>query len=67
MTALTVQAIYEDGKLRPLQPLPLQEKESVLLQVIRHSVVQETAGMLQGLDLEVVREVAKGEEFSVFT
>lgn len=67
MTALTVCAIYEDGKLRPLQPLPLQEKESVLLQVIRHSVVQETAGMLQGLDPEVVREVAEGEEFSVFT
>jgi len=67
MTALTVYAIYEDGKLRPLQPLPLQEKESVLLQVIRHSVVQETAGMLQGLDPEVVREVAEGEEFSVFT
>jgi predicted DNA-binding antitoxin AbrB/MazE fold protein len=67
MTALTVHAIYEDGKLRPLQPLPLQEKESVLLQVIRHSVVQETAGMLQGLDPEVVREVAEGEEFSVFT
>ena len=67
MTALTVQAIYEDGKLRSLQPLPLQEKESVLLQVIRHSVVQETAGMLQGLDPEVVREVAEGEEFSVFT
>jgi predicted DNA-binding antitoxin AbrB/MazE fold protein len=67
MIALTVHAIYEDGKLRPLQPLPLQEKESVLLQVIRHSVVQETAGMLQGLDPEVVREVAEGEEFSVFT
>jgi predicted DNA-binding antitoxin AbrB/MazE fold protein len=67
MTALTVHAIYEDGKLRPLQPLPLQEKESVLLQVIRHSAVQETAGMLQGLDPEVVREVAEGEEFSVFT
>jgi predicted DNA-binding antitoxin AbrB/MazE fold protein len=67
MTALTVHAIYEDGKLRPLQPLPLQEKESVLLQVIRHSAVQETAGLLQGLDPEVVREVAEGEEFSVFT
>jgi predicted DNA-binding antitoxin AbrB/MazE fold protein len=67
MTALTVHAIYEDGKLRPLQPLPLQEKESVLLQVIRHSAVQEIAGMLQGLDPEMVREVAEGEEFSVFT
>jgi len=49
------------------KPLPLQEKESVLPQVIRHSAVQETAGILQGLDPEVVREVAEGEEFSVFT
>ena len=53
------------GKLRPLQPLPLQEQEQVLLQVIRESAVQETSGMLQGLDPEVVREVAEGEEFSV--
>jgi predicted DNA-binding antitoxin AbrB/MazE fold protein len=65
MAILTVRAIYEDGKLRPLQPLPLQEKESVLLQVIRRSAVEETAGLLQGLSPDVVREVAEGEEFSV--
>jgi predicted DNA-binding antitoxin AbrB/MazE fold protein len=65
MTVLTIHAIYEDGKLRPLQPLPLQEQEQVLLQVIRDSAVQETSGMLQGIDPEVVREVAEGEEFSV--
>jgi predicted DNA-binding antitoxin AbrB/MazE fold protein len=65
MSVLTIHAIYEEGKLRPLQPLPLQEQEQVLLQVIRESLVQETSGMLQGLDPEVVREVAEGEEFSV--
>jgi predicted DNA-binding antitoxin AbrB/MazE fold protein len=65
MSVLTIHAIYEEGKLRPLQPLPLQEQEQVLLQVIRESAVQETSGMLQGLDPEVVREVAEGEEFSV--
>jgi predicted DNA-binding antitoxin AbrB/MazE fold protein len=65
MAILTVRAIYEDGKLRPLPPLPLQEKESVLLQVIRRSAVEETAGLLQGLDPDVVQEVAEGEEFSV--
>ncbi len=65
MSVLTIHAIYEEGKLRPLQPLPLQEQEQVLLQVIRASSVQETSGMLQGLDPEVVREVAEGEEFSV--
>ena len=65
MSVLTIHAISEEGKLRPLQPLPLQEQEQVLLQVIRESAVQETSGMLQGLDPEVVREVAEGEEFSV--
>ena len=65
MSVLTIHAIYEEGKLRPLQPLPLQEQEQVLLQVIRESAVQETSGMLQGLDPQVVREVAEGEAFSV--
>ena len=65
MSVLTIHAIYEEGKLRPLQPLPLQEQEQVLLQVIRESAIQETSGMLQGLDPQVVREVAEGEAFSV--
>ena len=65
MSVLIIHAIYEEGKLLPLQPLPLQEQEQVLLQVIRESAVQETSGMLQGLDPQVVREVAEGKEFSV--
>jgi predicted DNA-binding antitoxin AbrB/MazE fold protein len=65
MATFTIRAIYEEGKLRPLEPLPLEEQESVLLQVIRQSAVQETAGILQGLAPEVVREVAEGDEFSV--
>ena len=65
METLTIYAIYEDGKLRPLTPLPCQEKEQVLLKVIRQSAVQETQGLLQGLDPEIVREVAESDEFSV--
>jgi predicted DNA-binding antitoxin AbrB/MazE fold protein len=65
MATFTIRAVYEDWKLRPLEPLPLQERESVLLQVIRRSAVQETAGLLQGLSPEVVREIAEGDEFSV--
>jgi predicted DNA-binding antitoxin AbrB/MazE fold protein len=65
MGTFTVRAIYEEGKLRPLEPLPLEEQESVLLQVIRQSAVQETAGILQGLNSKVVQEVAEGDEFSV--
>jgi predicted DNA-binding antitoxin AbrB/MazE fold protein len=65
MATFTIRAIYEEGKLRPLEPLPLEEKESVTLQVIRQSAVQETAGILQGLNSEAVQEVAEGDEFSV--
>jgi predicted DNA-binding antitoxin AbrB/MazE fold protein len=67
METLIVHAINENGQLRPLEPLPLQEQENVLLQVIRQSAVQETAGILQGLSPEVIREVAEGDEFSVIT
>jgi len=63
----TVRARYAEGKLRPLEPLPLHEQESVLLQVIRQRAVQETAGILQGLNSDVVREVAEGDEISVIT
>jgi predicted DNA-binding antitoxin AbrB/MazE fold protein len=64
MVTFTVRAIYEEGKLRPLEPLLLHEQESVLLQVIRQSAVQETAEILQGLNSEVVQEVAERDEFS---
>jgi hypothetical protein len=37
----------------------------VLLKVVRHSAVQETQGLLQGLDPEVVQQIAEGDEFSV--
>jgi predicted DNA-binding antitoxin AbrB/MazE fold protein len=65
MKTLTIRAVYEKGKLRPLTPLPCQEKEQVLLKVIRQSAVQTTQGLLQGLDPEVVQDVAEGDEFSV--
>jgi predicted DNA-binding antitoxin AbrB/MazE fold protein len=65
MEAFTTHAIYEDGKLRPLTPLPCREKEQVLLRVIRQSAVQKTQGLLSGLDPKVVQEVAEGDEFSV--
>jgi predicted DNA-binding antitoxin AbrB/MazE fold protein len=65
MATFTILAIYEEGKLRPLKPLPLQEQESVPLRVIQHSAVQETTGILRGLTSEVVQEVAEGDECSI--
>jgi predicted DNA-binding antitoxin AbrB/MazE fold protein len=65
MKTFTIYAIYEDGKLRPLTPLPCEDKEQVLLKVVRQSAVQKSQGLLQGLDPALVQEVAEGDEFSV--
>jgi predicted DNA-binding antitoxin AbrB/MazE fold protein len=44
--ALTVEAIYENGILRPAQPLPLKEQERVEITIRREtSWVQETFGI----------------------
>jgi predicted DNA-binding antitoxin AbrB/MazE fold protein len=66
METFTIDAIYEDGALRPLSPLPLQNNEKVVLQVIRQSAVQETSRLLQGLDPQIVHDVAEGDEYSLF-
>ncbi len=45
---LTVEAIYENGVLKPVQPLPLKKQERV--QVTVHTAsqwVSETAGMIK--------------------
>jgi predicted DNA-binding antitoxin AbrB/MazE fold protein len=65
METITIHAIYEDGKLRPLTPLPCTEKEKVLLKVVRQSAVQKSQGLLKGLAPNVVQKVAEGDEFSV--
>jgi predicted DNA-binding antitoxin AbrB/MazE fold protein len=65
MKTFTIYAIYEDGKLRPLTPLPCEDNEQVLLKVVRQSAVQKSQGLLQGLDPALVQEVAEGDEFSV--
>jgi predicted DNA-binding antitoxin AbrB/MazE fold protein len=45
--SLTVEAIYENGVLKPAQPLPLQEHEKVQVTIEpRSNWVQETAGIL---------------------
>jgi predicted DNA-binding antitoxin AbrB/MazE fold protein len=44
-----VTAIYENGVLRPLKPLPLQERQTVYLQILSNAVPNETQQLLQGL------------------
>ncbi len=62
---LTIYAVYEEGKLRPLTPLPCEEQERVLLKVVRQSAVQATQAVLKGVDPAIVREVAEDDAFSL--
>ncbi|HZU36474.1 MAG TPA: antitoxin family protein [Gemmataceae bacterium] len=44
---LTIEAVYENGVLKPVQPLPLREHETVRLIVqTERSWVEETAGIM---------------------
>ncbi len=62
---VTIEAIYENGVLRPVQPLPLKEQERV--QVTVHTAsnwVAETAGMIPWTgDHQTLRRLAEGVEF----
>jgi predicted DNA-binding antitoxin AbrB/MazE fold protein len=64
---LTVEAIYENGVLKPVEPLPLQEHEKV--QVTIHpktSWVQQTYGILGWTgDPEELRRLALSPEFDL--
>ncbi|MGH7201575.1 MAG: antitoxin family protein [Planctomycetaceae bacterium] len=63
---LTVDAIYEDGVLKPAQPLPLQEHEQVRITVQPAvSRVQATAGLIPCNDPELIRRIALDPEFDV--
>jgi predicted DNA-binding antitoxin AbrB/MazE fold protein len=64
---LTVEAIYEDGVLKPAQPLPLQEHEKVRLRIEpADSWAERTAGMLPWTgDPEVLRRLAEDDEFGI--
>ena len=42
-------AVYENGILRPLMPLPLQEQQTVHFQILPNLIVDETERVVQGL------------------
>jgi len=62
---LTIEAIYENGVLKPVQPLPLKERERVQLTVHTASNwVSETAGMIEWTgDHATLRHLAEDVEF----
>jgi predicted DNA-binding antitoxin AbrB/MazE fold protein len=65
--AIVVEATYEDGVLKPAQPLPLAEHEKVQITVnTAVSRVRATAGLLgwKG-DAETVERIALDPEFGI--
>jgi predicted DNA-binding antitoxin AbrB/MazE fold protein len=64
MMTLAVEAIYENGVLKPAQPLPLRERERVEVTVRTASNwVSETAGMIRWAgDHETLQRLAEDVE-----
>ena len=64
---ITIDAIYENGVLRPIQPLALKEQEQVRVTVeSKTSWAERTAGMLKWTgDPEELRRFAEDDEFGI--
>jgi predicted DNA-binding antitoxin AbrB/MazE fold protein len=64
---LTVEAVYENGVLKPAQPLPLKEHEKVRVTIQpERTWAERTAGMLQWTgDPEVLRRIIEDPELGV--
>jgi predicted DNA-binding antitoxin AbrB/MazE fold protein len=59
----TIQAVYENGVLRPLEKLDLKESQRLKLTLeVVPSVVDETRTLIRAKP-EVVQEVAEGDEY----
>jgi predicted DNA-binding antitoxin AbrB/MazE fold protein len=71
--SLTVEAIYEDGVLKPAGPLPLRDKERVQITVHTRPEVQAALNAVQrgyGLDrwtgdVETLDHIALDDEFGI--
>ncbi len=64
---MTIEAIYEDGVLKPSRPLPLEEHETVRITIEpQRSWAERTAGMLKWTgDFEDLRRIVEDDEFGL--
>ena len=65
--AITVEAVYENGVLKPKDPLPLRENETVRVS-IESSITwaERTAGMIPWTgDPDLLRRIAEDDEFGI--
>ena len=59
MEPLVVEATYENGVLKPAQPLPLNEHEQVRITVeSASSLVRATAGLIPCSDAKLIEHIA---------
>lgn len=59
-----IEAVYEDGVLKPLDPLKLKEHEKVRLTLEeKNGVVRATSGIFSGLDDSAIDEIALSPKF----
>ena len=67
MSPFIVDAVYENGVLKPVQPLPLQEHERVQIQInMALSRVHATYGLIPWTgDHETLRRIAEDDEFGI--
>ncbi len=64
---ITVEAIYENGVLKPTQPLPLAEREKVSVTIQPAiSLARRTAGMIPWTgNVETLQRIARDPEFGI--
>ncbi len=64
---LTVEAVYENGVLKPAQPLPLKEQEKVSITIRPAiSIARQTAGLVRWTgDLEALDSLISDPENSI--
>jgi predicted DNA-binding antitoxin AbrB/MazE fold protein len=65
--AITVDATYENGVLKPAEPLPLEEHDKVRVTIEPATTwTERTAGILKWTgDPEILRRIAEDEEFGI--
>jgi predicted DNA-binding antitoxin AbrB/MazE fold protein len=65
--SLTIEAVYENGVLKPAQPLPFKEHERVTLTVRPTvSLARQTAGMVPWTgDVETLERITRDPEFGI--
>jgi predicted DNA-binding antitoxin AbrB/MazE fold protein len=57
---IIIEAVYEDGVLKPVRPLPLQDHEKVLVTVhTGQTWVERTAGIIPCADPQVIEWAAQ--------